>query len=319
MRRVPYLKDLIQDVEPIAEKMNTATNYSMINGQFADLDQRWLLVGDAAYFVDPLFSSGVAFATNQAANAAMLLETTLAGDLDERSVRDLWRDYDEGWQGMAETFALSIDQWYHALGKDHMDSIYWRHRGDGPDLDIQEQTFDVLLNTAVTPNLMQVITGSVPKGVGPLSRATERAEPAPVDEHAPLGLAARVIARETVGLDAPGFKAFMPAPPFDAEVDDETRAAIARYWSDPIKNGDVVVSPVAAPAPALRFGFADQPDAAEVRGLAREGAAELLDILRFRSASLRQLETKLTTTQLQLLKRLMRAGMVTVDDPAADA
>ncbi|NUU22370.1 MAG: FAD-dependent oxidoreductase, partial [Streptomycetaceae bacterium] len=189
VRQVPYLKDLIQDVVPVADGMNTATNYSMINGRFADLDQRWLLVGDAAYFVDPLFSSGVAFATNQAANAALLLETTLTGGLDARSVRDLWHDYDEAWHGMAETFALSIDQWYHALGKDRPESVYWRHRGDGPDLAIQERTFDVLLNTAVTPNLMQVISGAAPTGAGPLTRAAERAEPAPVDENAPLGLA----------------------------------------------------------------------------------------------------------------------------------
>ncbi|NUT46143.1 MAG: NAD(P)/FAD-dependent oxidoreductase, partial [Saccharothrix sp.] len=138
------------------------------------------------------------------------------------------------------------------------------------------------------------------------------------DENAPLGLAAGVTARETVGLDAPGFKASIPFPPFDAEVDDEERAAVARYWTDPIGNGDAVVSPVAAPAPALRFGFADRPDAPEVRGLAREGAVELLDILRSRSASWQLLEGKLTAAQLQLLKRLMRAGMVTADALPAD-
>ncbi|MDQ1536394.1 MAG: hypothetical protein QOE58_787, partial [Actinomycetota bacterium] len=44
VKTVPYLKDLIGDAEPIADKMRTATNYSMINGQFSDYDKRWLLV-----------------------------------------------------------------------------------------------------------------------------------------------------------------------------------------------------------------------------------------------------------------------------------
>ncbi|MCA1220284.1 NAD(P)/FAD-dependent oxidoreductase [Streptomyces sp. 8L] len=311
VKQVPYLKDLITEAEPIDNKMLTATNYSMINGQFADFDERWLLVGDSSYFVDPLFSSGVAFATNQAVTAAMLLENTLCGTLSEQDKRDLWRDYDEGWHGMAETFALSIDQWYHALGKADPDSIYWSHRGGGPDLDIQERTFDVLLNTAVTPNLMQVITGAPVVGAAPLSRAAEKAEPAPLPADTVVTLAPDVTVREAVALDVPGFKAFVPAPPFDTDVDEKTKASYGRYWSDPVAHGDEVVSPVDSPTMAYRFSRSDGEDSTEVRGLAREGAEELLGILRAGAAPMRQLEDKLTAAQLQLLKRLARAGMVT--------
>ncbi|WP_348775309.1 NAD(P)/FAD-dependent oxidoreductase [Solwaraspora sp. WMMD937] len=309
VRQVPYLKDLIGNAEPIDDKMLTATNYSMINGHFSDYDDRWLLVGDSAYFVDPLFSSGVAFATNQAVNAAMLLEHTLSGELDEQSRRDLWRDYDEGWHGMAETFALSIDQWYHALGKQDPESVYWRHRGSGPDLDIQERTFDVLLNTSVTPNLMQLITGAPMRGEGPFTRANDRAEPAPIDPDATLSLAPGVAVRETVGLDVPGFKGHLPPPPFDDELDESTKAGIATYWADPVANRDVIDSPVARPVPAHRIGFADGAGDVEIRGLAREGTAELLGYLEA-GVTIRKLEGQLTAAQQQLLKRLVRAELV---------
>jgi flavin-dependent dehydrogenase len=309
VRQVPYLKDLVAEAEPIADKMLTATNYSMINGQFADYDERWLLVGDSAYFVDPLFSSGIAFATNQAVNAAMLLQHTLCGELDEQGRRDLWRDYDEGWHGMAETFALSIDQWYHALGKQDPQSIYWHHRGSGPGLDIQDRTFDVLLNTSVTPNLLQVITGTPMRGEGPFARANERAEPTPVDPDATLSLASGVAVRATVGLDVPGFKGHLPPPPFDIEVDKATKTAIAAYWADPVANGDVIESPTARPVAAHRIGFADGRNDVEVRGLAREGTSELLGFLES-GVTMRKLEGQLTVAQQQFLRRLLRAELV---------
>jgi flavin-dependent dehydrogenase len=312
VKKVPYLCDLLDEAEPVDEKMLTATNYSMINNRFADLDERWILVGDASYFVDPLFSSGVAFATNQAASAALLLEQTLTAGLDDQAKRDIWRDYDEGWHGMAETFALSIDQWYHALGRSNPDSVYWRHRGFGPDLEIHERTFNVLLNTSVTPNLMQVITGASPQALaaGPLTRAIDRAEPAPLAADVPLRLAPGVVVRETIALDVPGFKAFTPEPPFDDHVDEDARKSFAHYWADPVANGDTVVSPTAAPVQAYRFAFAGQTEGNEVRGLAREGTEELLSLLQEGTTTEQQLTEKLTPAQLQLFKRLSKAGMV---------
>jgi hypothetical protein len=317
VRTVPYLKDIISEAEPIADKMLTATNYSMINGRLADYDKRWILVGDASYFVDPLFSSGAGFATTMAVNAAMVLERTLAGDLDDRALRDLWDDYDDGWHNMAETFALAIDQWYHPLGKGNADSIYWSHRGS-PDLDIQQRTFDVLINTAVTAHVLQNILdkpveGIAPapvRGEGPLSRVVERAGETLVDLDAVLGLAPGVVVREGIGLDVPGFKGFLPVPPFDSEIDEETRATIAKYWADPVANGDAVPSPAAEPVAAYRFSFADGRSDTQIRGLAREGTAQLLEILAT-GPTMRQLENKLTAIQQHFLRRLMRAGMVT--------
>jgi flavin-dependent dehydrogenase len=318
VKEVPYLKDLIEDAEPVSGKMLTATNYSMINGKFADYDQRWMLVGDAAYFVDPLFSSGAGFATNMALNAATVLENTLGGALNEQELRDLWADYDDGWHGMAENFALAIDQWYHALGTTNPDSVYWRHRGTSPDLGIQQRTFDVLINTAVTAHVLQSLVDNPVEGMaaapvqgeGALTRAIERAEPERLPSDAVLTLDPGVAIRQGLGLDVPGFKGFLPAPPFDEDIDPEVKAAVATYWSDPIANKDAVTAAVTEPAPAYRFTFEDGRSDAAVRALAREGVTELLDALRS-GATAEQLQERLTLTQNHLLKRLMKSGMVT--------
>ena len=57
-RRVPRLRELMADARPISDTMLTATNYSIISERFQSYDERWILLGDAAFFVDPLFSSG---------------------------------------------------------------------------------------------------------------------------------------------------------------------------------------------------------------------------------------------------------------------
>jgi flavin-dependent dehydrogenase len=314
IKQVPMLADLVQDATPVRDKVITNTNYSMINDRFADFDERWLLIGDASYFVDPLFSSGVSFAANQASSAALLLRETLGATLSEQDKRDLWTDYDENWHGMAETFSLAIDQWYHAIGKNQPGGIYWKSRGTTVDLNIQERTFQALLNTAVPPDLLLVMDSSGTGKVedldrsGPFVRANTMAtsgEPHPDDVVVP---AAGFTVRTGVGLDAPGFKAVLPPPPFT--IPPEYQAAITKYWEDPVANGDKVPNPVGAPAPCHRFSLRDAPGL-EVRGLDRQGAAELLELLTGEELTYGELLARLTFAQQQILKRLVRAGMVT--------
>lgn len=322
VKQVPILRDLIRDVTPLGTKMLTATNYSMINDHFADFDERWLLVGDASYFVDPLFSSGVAFALTQASAAAAVLIATAGGELSEQDKRGLWRDYDEGWHGMAETFALSIDQWYHAIGKSNPDSIYWSNRGTTADLDIQERTFDALLNTAFTPDLLQIITqGSRQLSdldpEGPFVAAAAMADPErQLRADTVLALSGRAAVHQGAGLDVPGFKAFIPPPPY--EMPPELKAAIAHYWEDPVANGDAVPSPNGQPQPCHRFSLVDDADVV-VTGLDRDGAAEVADLLSRGPIRFDDLVTRLSFPQLQLLKRLLRAGIVVNAEAAAPA
>ncbi len=314
VKQVPHLRELIQDVRPVGERMLTATNYSMINDRFADYDGRWILVGDASYFVDPLFSSGVAFAANQAAAAAMMLRHTADPRVPEQQKRDLWHDYDRGWHGMAKTFALSIDQWYHAIGKNNPGSVYWQSRGTTIDLGIHERTFDALLNTAFTPDLLQIITGGTRRiedldPQGPFIAATAMAQPDAPDPDALVTLAAGVSVRTGLALDVPGFKAFVPPPPY--EIPAEAKAAIARYWEDPVKNGDSV-PPTALPVPCHRFELEGRGPEEQVCALDRDGAAELWSLLRAGRTTFAGLERALSEPQRQVFKRLQRAGMIRV-------
>ncbi len=313
---VPMLRDLVRDVRPIARKMLTATNYSMINERFADHDGRWILMGDASYFVDPLFSSGVAFAAGQASAVALLLRATFDPDLPEEHKRDLWRDYDVEWHGMAETFSLSIDQWYHAIGKNNPDSVYWRQRGSTIDLDIREQTFQALLNTAFTPDLLQLITSGTRRpedldAAGPFVRATAMADPGePLDDDV-LELAPGAAIRASAGLDVPGFKAFIPPPPF--EFPPELKAVFARYWTNPLAYGPRTPSPHAAPIPCHRFHLPGDPDAPQVRSLDdREDGPGLWAMLSAGPIPYRKLREQLDSAQSRLLRRLLRAGLVRV-------
>jgi hypothetical protein len=111
--------------------------------------------------------------------------------------------------------------------------------------------------------------------------------------------------RASVGLEVPGFKAFIPPAPY--EVPDPVKAAIAHYWKDPVANGDAVPSPNGTPQPCHRFTLAD----AEVTGLDRDGAGEVAEILAGGAIRFDELVTNLNFPQLQLVKRLLRAGIVT--------
>lgn len=314
VKRVPMLRDLVQDAEPIRDRMLTATNYSMISDRFADFDERWLAIGDASYFVDPLFSSGVSFAVTQAWAAALLLATTVDGTVSEQAKRDMWRDYDVGWRGMAETFALAIDQWYYAIGKNNPGSVYWRSRGSNVDLEIREQTFQALLNTALVPDLIQVMTGGTGRldPSGPYMSAYTMADPGEPDPDAVLDLADGVEMRESLALDVPGFKGLTPPPPF--ELPDDVRANIARYWEDPVANHELAPAPLDTAVPCHRFVSPYRPDGVQVRAIVgRDGGAELWALLAGGPVAYRDLRDALSAPQRALLKQLVRAGMVRVD------
>ncbi|MFJ8695939.1 NAD(P)/FAD-dependent oxidoreductase [Streptomyces roseolilacinus] len=314
VKEVPKLKDLIQDVTPVDNKMLTATNYSMINDKFSDYEGRWILLGDASYFVDPLFSSGVAFATNQARAAAALIRETRREGLSEDEVRGMWRDYDTEWHGMASSFALSIDQWYYAIGKDNPESVYWNSRGtEGPAGPSHEATFQALLNTAFTPDLLQVLTqgeGLAALDVnGPFMTAYAEANDLRLDAETKVALKENVTVLQGPALDIPGFKAAIPPNP--DLMPEEEQKAIADYWADPVRNGDLVESPLDRTLAAHRFCFTDDPDGVQVRGLdERDGAAGLWERLRGGPVLWHELVQELDEGQQRLLKRLLHAGML---------
>jgi len=97
----PLLARCLANARPLHE-FSREGNYSYLMERFAG--NGWLLVGDAARFVDPIFSSGVSVAMESAKRAAEASIQALAHDdvsasafaEYERTIRagvDIWRDF----------------------------------------------------------------------------------------------------------------------------------------------------------------------------------------------------------------------------------
>ncbi|MGW6427384.1 NAD(P)/FAD-dependent oxidoreductase [Nocardia sp. NPDC055053] len=313
IQSIPVLQDLVIDAESVRGEMLTATNFSRISDCFGSYSERWMAVGDASYFVDPLFSSGMSFAVTQAWAAALVLRKTFDDDLDEQSKKDLWRDYDVEWRAMAETWALSIDQWYHEISRSHPESPYWSAQGRRVEADNStEGTFQALLNTALVPDLLNIMT----KGSrdvrdlateGPYLRAFTAADAVDLAPDALVSLSPNACIRQAPAADIPGFKGM--SPPF--EIPQEARDGLAEYWRDPLANADAAPSPLADTVPSYRIHSATDPDI-EVRCLERDGGKELWDLLADGAVRWSELAPELTVLQGRTVKRLVRAGLVLV-------
>ncbi|MGW4327925.1 NAD(P)/FAD-dependent oxidoreductase [Nocardia sp. NPDC004573] len=318
IKSIPVLQDLVANAEPIRAEMLTATNYSRVSECFGSYEDRWMAVGDASYFVDPLFSSGMSFAVTQAWAAALVLRKTFDKDLDEQSKEDLWRDYDVEWRGMAQTWALSIDQWYHEISRSHPDSPYWSAEGRRVEADnATEGTFQALLNTALVPDLLNIMTkGSRdPRDLateGPYLRAFTAADAVELAAGDIVALSADARIRAGVAADIPGFKGM--SPPF--EIPQEARDGLAMYWRDPIANSDAAPAPLDDVVACHRIYSAADPGV-EVRCLERDGGEQLWETLKRGPARWSELAPRLTVLQGRALKRLIRAGLV-VAGPEAE-
>jgi flavin-dependent dehydrogenase len=256
-KRVPLLERLLQNAVPLPGKLHTATNYSMISQRFCDLEQRWLLLGDSAYFVDPLFSSGVAFAVNQAATAALLIDSALSATLGQQELFDLWLDHDQSWHRIARGFALMIDQWYHGIANSNPESRHWQARAAYSHAELCSTTLHALVDTDISPDLIDVITkNSGVLDAGPLLdfRDTRPSPPAP---HERVGVLAeaRLWPSAALGLD-------LLRRPTPADKLPE----LAAWWRDPVANRDALPPLFAAPVPCVRLARDDSSTVALYAG-----------------------------------------------------
>jgi flavin-dependent dehydrogenase len=112
----PALEKFIAEQPLMTERMTNAVrvspvysagDYSYRNKRLTG--ERWLLVGDAAGFIDPVFSSGVFLAVMSAEKAADTLEEVLR---DESQRRRLFRKYSRTVNRVMDIYLTFVNAWY---------------------------------------------------------------------------------------------------------------------------------------------------------------------------------------------------------------
>ncbi len=110
------LENFIAGQPLMAERMNkaarvspvySASDFSYRNNTLAG--ERWLMAGDAAGFIDPVFSSGVFLAIMSAEKAADTLEEVLQ---DERKRRRLFGKYSRSVNRVMDIYLTFVNAWY---------------------------------------------------------------------------------------------------------------------------------------------------------------------------------------------------------------
>lgn len=308
-RNVPFLKELVKDAELIADRFLTAPNYSRISGKMCEFDSGEIRVGDAAYFVDPLFSSGVHFALMHASAAVPLIKAYFDGEMPESHKRELWDDYDRVLKGLAHAFALGIDQWYAEIARNKPDSVYWAKRGSMPLMDMRRETFQGLVNGGLHGDLVQVITrgtnnmSSLGKE-GALSRTLaqlQRMEPSPT---ARIRMKSNVAIKSSLTLEGGGYSPDGKPPAF----------VHGPYWTDPDKYANEVRPLFAEPIPCHRFYFSDGSAVDQVKFVdAMHGGMSIYAELRDQAVEYGSFKEKLTPAQQHVLIHLLLADMLIVE------
>jgi flavin-dependent dehydrogenase len=304
-RRVPLLCDLIQDAELVSDKFLTAPNYSRISGRMCDWDKREIRVGDAAYFVDPLFSSGVHFALQHAGMAVVMIKAAFDDGLSDALKRELWEDYQETLGSVARGFALGIDQWYAEIAREKPNSVYW-NRGGEQTFVTRADTFQALINGQIHGDFIHVITkgtnslNSLGKE-GALRRTHDEIQRRDPRGDAKIRLKRNVDVKASLTLEGP-----MKTP--DGKVSPFVHGP---YWDDPVRHASEVLPLYPGPQECHRFYFTDDENRANVKftGAEHKGL-ELADCLRNGQHTYGQLKERLAPPQQHLLLLTVLSDMI---------
>lgn len=305
-RRVPLLCDLIKDAQLVSDKFMTAPNFSRISGRMCDWDKREIRVGDAAYFVDPLFSSGVHFALQHAGMAMVMIKAAFDDGLSETMKRELWEDYHETLSSVARGFSLAIDQWYCEIARDKPDSVYWKHRSSAPTFMNRADTFQSLINGQIHGDLLQVITkgtnniNSLGKD-GALRRTHEEIRRKEPRSDAHIRLKRNVDVKPSLTLEGPVRTPDGKVIPF----------LHGPYWDDPERHASEVLPLFPGPRECHRLHFTDDERDVKVKFLdAEHKGLDLIATLRSGQHTYGQLKDRLSPPQQHLLLLAVASDMV---------
>jgi 2-polyprenyl-6-methoxyphenol hydroxylase-like FAD-dependent oxidoreductase len=304
-RKVPLLGELIKDAELVSDKFLTAPNYSRISGRMCDWEKREIRIGDAAYFVDPLFSSGVHFALQHAGMAVVMIKAAFDDSLSDAMKAELWEDYHETLCSVARGFAIAINQWYTEIARDNPSSVYWKRRGGSLTFDTRAETFQALVNGQINSDLLQVIT----KGTNSINALGQegayRRTHDQIAEKEPRGdakvrLKRNVDVKESLTLEGPIAK--------DGKV---ICFAHGPYWDNPEKHDDEVLLLFSEPRHCHRFYFTDGESDVRVKFIdAKHKGLELLQLLRSGEHTYADLKERLIPPQRHLLLLTVLSDMV---------
>jgi hypothetical protein len=310
-RRVPLLGDLIQDAQLVSDKFLTAPNYSRISGRMCDWDKREIRIGDAAYFVDPLFSSGVHFALQHAGMAVVMIKAAFDESLADEMKRELWEDYQETLGSVARGFALGIDQWYTEIARDNPNSVYWKHRSAEATFTTRADTFQALVNGQIHGDLIQVITkgtnsvNSLGKE-GALRRCHDEIQVKEPRGGAKIRLKRNVQVKPSMTLEGPAMTPDGKCIPF----------LHGPYWDDPEKHANEVLQLFPGPRPCHRLYFTDSESDIKVKFIdAEHNGLALVDELRSGRHTYAQLREQLPPPQRHLLLLTVLSDMIEQAQP----
>ncbi len=310
-RGVPFLRDLLQEAEFVHDEFRTTANYSRISHQMCSWENREIRVGDAAFFVDPLFSTGVHFALHHTAAAAVLVKAAFDESMPEQHREDLWHDYDQMLRKQAHVFSLAIDQWYNEISLAHPDSIYWGERSAKTTFEVRNATFHYLVNGSLDEDLLHVISQGTDQ-VEALSEAgawrkshaeLQRLRPA---DDALVQLQPNVRMRQSLTLEHPLADA--------SEDKQDTRPQAfdhGPYWESPEEHAHEVAPRFGRPSPCLRFYFEDGNPQDTVRILWNRRNPALLERLS-QPHPYGQLREGCSLAEKVLLEQLLIKGMMRV-------
>lgn len=117
----PQIKYLLSEAEIETTSLYTQSDWSYICDSFKG--PGYLLVGDAACFVDPILSTGVDLAMEGAFKAALALNTSLT---QPEMTNQAMQWYEEEYKTKAGHFLQMAEHWYH--GHRHRDDWFWKAR-----------------------------------------------------------------------------------------------------------------------------------------------------------------------------------------------
>lgn len=304
-RKVPILKDLVADAKTLYEEPNVATNYSMISERFCDFDERWMLIGDAAHFVDPLFSSGVAFAVVYAATASLLIRSSYDDSLNDERKRELWNDFNDEWQSVARSFALAIDQWYAAIAEKNPESVYWNERTTRAKEDVRDVTFHALVDTEISPDLLHVLSTAATTEGGPLAQVRARLDGEHIEDDSLVSWHPKLSVRESSTIEVNRSVA-------ETERSEAYQKQLQQFWADPVAAASDISS-FASPLSCHRFYLSDDENSAQIKFFEdRDGGLSLFGTLNEGPKKYSALRDELPPEQLKLLHRMHCQGMVRV-------